>query len=402
MVLKFSGGVKPQVQSKILFKPFGKTGGAFRVGFPVGESAKISVSVGEQVARGAFLAFDGEAPIYSSVSGVFEGVFEKDGKRFLVVENDDTNRELKLFSPEMRAITDMDGSYISERARELSVSDSRSGRALFRLIDESRDKCGALVIDCTDPDPRSASVARICVEKAKSIVGGAKLLLHAVGASRCIFVIGKKRRDAFDSILGFANDKNLFGFAVLEEKYPFADEIIIHTLFGTDLEVGQSPLDLGILPVGAETVCALYDSFLNGVPHLDRYLTVCDGDGNGFNLRVPKGVSVESLVLGAKLEAENRVTVENSLVSGEIASEFISDGTRCIISADKTKKPTAECIFCGKCVSVCPVGLFPFRASVGDTKNLKKHCIACGCCEYVCPSGIELLSLIKNNTEVES
>jgi Na+-translocating ferredoxin:NAD+ oxidoreductase RnfC subunit len=197
MVLKFSGGVKPQVQSKILFKPFEKTGGNFRVGFPVGESAKISVSVGEQVARGAFLAFDGEAPIYSSVSGVFEGIFEKDGKRYLTVKNDDTNREQKLFFPETRAITDMDGSYISEKARELSVTDSRSGRALFRLIDESRDLCETLVIDCTDPDPRSASVARICVEKAKSIVGGAKLLLHAVGASRCIFVIGKKRRFAF-------------------------------------------------------------------------------------------------------------------------------------------------------------------------------------------------------------
>ncbi len=59
-------------------------------------------------------------------------------------------------------------------------------------------------------------------------------------------------------------------------------------------------------------------------------------------------------------------------------------------------KSVAEgpCIRCGKCVSVCPIGLNPYQMKVAaDQDKLdaaeKLHvmdCILCGCCSYECPS----------------
>lgn len=47
-------------------------------------------------------------------------------------------------------------------------------------------------------------------------------------------------------------------------------------------------------------------------------------------------------------------------------------------------KISSECIKCGACVSVCPVGAI----SEGDAQyNIDEQCIDCGSCAAVCPVG---------------
>ena len=63
-----------------------------------------------------------------------------------------------------------------------------------------------------------------------------------------------------------------------------------------------------------------------------------------------------------------------------------------------------NCISCGACVDVCPMGLLPLYFekyySDGKIKKLLRlnidSCIECGACEYACPSRVPLISSIKN------
>jgi electron transport complex protein RnfC len=65
--------------------------------------------------------------------------------------------------------------------------------------------------------------------------------------------------------------------------------------------------------------------------------------------------------------------------------------------------PTRACIRCGRCVSVCPMGLEPIllaqyaERSMWDEAeaNIIMDCMECGSCHYTCPSGRPLLDFIR-------
>jgi electron transport complex protein RnfC len=62
-----------------------------------------------------------------------------------------------------------------------------------------------------------------------------------------------------------------------------------------------------------------------------------------------------------------------------------------------------NCIRCGRCVSVCPMGIEPYlvknMAVVKMYEELQKErvldCIECGSCAYTCPAGEPLLDYIR-------
>ncbi len=397
MVLKFSGGVKLSEQSKITDAPFLKTVGNCRVGIEVQGKTALAFREGDFVSRGTHLANMDNTPIFAPVAGVFEGVIESNGRKYLVIKNSGETDEVRLFNPETKPISEMDFEYITERARLLSIFDSRSGNPLWKMLKNAESKIHTVVIDCTETDPLSATNAKLCSEKSKSLLGGAKLILKALNASKAVFAIENNKKKATKSLSENINDENLCSVALLDRKYPYTDVSIVRALFVTDIAFDETAVDKGVFIVGAETAIAIFDAFLEGMPQLERYITVCDEKGNGFNLKVPKGVAVEPLIISAKFKSETTFSVINSRINGYIATRFLSENARTVISVEKKERPIFDCISCGKCVSVCPVGLHPYRIVGKDDETLTKHCIACGACEYVCDSNIPLLKMIKTD-----
>jgi electron transport complex protein RnfC len=76
-----------------------------------------------------------------------------------------------------------------------------------------------------------------------------------------------------------------------------------------------------------------------------------------------------------------------------------------LLLTDKETRRGVEgnCIRCGKCVDVCPMGLEPYllnrlsRANrLEDLEvNMVHDCIECGSCMYSCPANIPLLDTIR-------
>lgn len=402
MILNFPGGVRPNERTIFGKQKIKYIDSCSAVCIEAAEDAEPQTAPGAQVAKGALIGSSGGTPVYSSVSGIFRGIAEISGGRYFVVINNNSQDRESIFEPECRPLTQMTREDIIESAKKLSVIDSRSGMPLWKLIDPVK-KYRRVVIDCTESDPKSAVNYRLCLEKAKSVVGGAKILLQATGALKCVFAMEHYRNAAFDALAKYAPDEKLFAAAMLEEKYPYGDRAIMSALYLKTLRPNETPADHGVLIVGVETACALFDSMASGVPQLNRYISYCGETlAGGGNLCVPRGMTLHDLnELWGGLR-KGVILVENSLLSGSPFKGAVKDKTRSVIAVMPEKKPRSTCISCGKCVSACPVKLFPKDVLSGNSKKLKDACVACGACQYICPSGIPLLELIKSNKPQKS
>jgi len=80
-----------------------------------------------------------------------------------------------------------------------------------------------------------------------------------------------------------------------------------------------------------------------------------------------------------------------------------TNGLLVIPAEDSKREKIRECIRCAKCVSVCPVGLEPYklmtlveRSQYDDVVEEKiDYCMECGSCSFVCPSYRPLLDYIR-------
>ncbi len=396
MILRFPGGARPDERTRIGKKPIENITDCSAVCIEAFDDFGIVAKEGETVDRGSLIGENAGTPVFAPVAGKFNGVAEIGGRKYFVIINSGEKGEKRLFAPESRSLTQMTTDDIIECAQKFGIIDTRSGRPLWEILEEAGNKCRRLIIDCTEPDAESAINYRLCIEKAKSLIGGAKVLLRSTGALKCVFAAEHYRKAAFGSLLEFANDEKLFAMAELDEKYPFNDFTLMYALYVKPLLRNETPLDYGVCIIGAETAITFYDAMVNGTPFLDRYVSVC---GNGLehtgNFKVPRGITMHDLVEVRKAAKKSRTLVANSRLTGNVAQGALSDSTRAVISLlPKTKKRTA-CISCGKCAEACPVKLIPSDILSDKNGKLRKYCISCGACEFVCPSGIPLLSLIN-------
>jgi electron transport complex protein RnfC len=402
MILDFPGGARPTVRTKLGKKKIDIHESCSAVCLNAADDATVSAKAGTTVLRGALLGTSDGTPVYSPISGVFRGVLNLEGKNYFTIVADGLDAEERIFEPESRALTELTREDIIESARKFAIVDTRSGMPLWKLLTLCKDSCKRLVIDCTETDPESAINYRLGIEYAREIVCGAKILVRATGALRCVFAAEYYRNAAFAEFNRYAGDDSLFVTAQLEEKYPYGDRALMYALYVKTLKKGQTALDEGVLIVAPETAIALYCAMLNGMPQLDRFITVCgEGIDKGGNFRFPRGITLHD-ISGICGGIENKhFFIENSLLNGAPVTSAVCDSTHALIAAKPQRKKRTECISCARCAEVCPVKLIPRDVLAGDVERLQSFCVSCGACQYICPSGIPLMDLIYPQKEAK-
>lgn len=402
MILNFPGGVNPEQRSLYRKQKIKYIDSVPAVCIHVPENATAEIIPAETVAKGAFLGKIDGTPVYSPLSGIFKGVATLGGEKFLVVVSDGSFNEEAPYPAETRPLTELTKKDITDLARRYAIIDSRSGEPLWKML-QALNKCRRLVVDCTESDPASAINYRLCAEKAKSAVGGAKILIQATGALKCVFAFEHYRKSCYNYLSDFATDEKLFVPAPMAEKYPYGDRALMAALYLTELKPLEKAADYGVFIVGIETVCALYDAIVSGIPQLGRYISFCGGNAlNGGNFYVPNGTTIRDLSILSDYGKSEELLVENSTLSGDVTRSAIKNSTRAIIAVKPRKKPRATCIYCSRCADACPMKLNPREVLTAKSEILTKLCISCGACDFTCPAGIPLMSLINTKEEQEN
>jgi electron transport complex protein RnfC len=270
-----------------------------------------------------------------------------------------------------------------------------------------------LVIRCVFDDPWLASDYVLCRERARAIAEGAAITARTCRVSRIIYAISYSERELAKELLSHGGKWGIPASAVLVgSRYPQRNhrelELVLRN-YGK-----KEGLELGSLFIlGPATLSAVFDAVKMRKPVLERYITV-----GGSAVKKPQVMKVrigtrigevfaecggftgtpKRIAIGSPLLGRPVLDFDEPIIKTSFAVFALLEGSR--------RGRQENCISCGECRSVCPVGLDPEelykRTQIearGDlfrplTPSRANECHGCSCCEVVCPSRLPLSTAI--------
>ena len=292
------------------------------------------------------------------------------------------------------------------------------GRPVSEIISSMRSapEPVTLVVRCVLDDPWLASDFVLCNERTAAIVEGAAITARTCRVSRIIFAISHKERALVDKFLSFGDKCALPLSAVLVgSKYPQRNNREIELVLKNYAK--KEGIELGSLLVfGPATLAAIYDAVKLRKPVLERFITV-----GGSAIKTPQVMKVRigkrigdifaecggfkgtprRIATGSPLLGQLLADLDEPVIKTSYAIFALLEGRR--------RETRSNCINCGECRNVCPLGLDPeelykkalfgrvSNLSLGISFELSEECHACGCCEIVCPSHLPLSTVILSH-----
>ena len=175
------------------------------------------------------------------------------------------------------------------------------------------------------------------------------------------------------------------------------ERFLVEETLGRKVPRGCRPTDVGVLVLNLQTVRALYYAVFEDQPLTQRVITV-DGDAikRPGNYLVPIGAKVGDILKYCGWdESISKQLIIGGPMMGDIADENTSvtagtGGVLALTSAQTTTVENNPCIRCGRCLEVCPLGLWAGQMERNPSSDLLA-CIACGACQFVCPAQRSIL-----------
>ena len=377
------------------------------------------VKIGDKVLRGQKIA-DSDAfmssPIHSSVSGTVKKIDDilvpfMGNVKVVFIENDeeytwDTLEKI----PKWEVASSSD---LLKLIREKGIVGI--GGAAFpthiKLNPPSDTKVDTLLLNGAECEPYLNSDNRLMLENPDSIVKGVKIIQKILGVSKAIIGIEENKPEAIEKMKKAAKNTGI-EVVPLHTKYPQGGEKqLIKALTNREVPSGKLPSAVGVVVQNTGTAAAIYEGVVNGVPLIEKIVTVSGkAIKESKNVRVAIGTpfsaildfcgverdKIDKLVVGGPMMGIAQFSEETPVVKG-------TSGVLALTTEETNPYDPRPCISCGKCVTVCPMGLSPLMfakiATYEQWENLNQYslmdCIECGSCSYTCPANRPLTESIK-------
>lgn len=269
-----------------------------------------------------------------------------------------------------------------------------------------------LVINGVECEPYLTADHRLMLEKADEMLIGISILMKGLEVNKAIIGIENNKLDAIKHLTEKAKKYQGIEVQALKVQYPQGGEKqLIDAVLGREVPSGGLPIDVGVVVNNVGTALAVYDAVQKNKPLFERVVTITGKNltqtGN-YMCRIGTPIS-ELIKANGELPENTKKVINGGPMMGKALNNLdapIVKGTSGIVtfSEEESTRPEAvNCIRCGKCVSVCPMGLEPYLLSVLGRKNMFEEaendkimdCIECGSCMYICPSARPLLDYIR-------
>ena len=335
------------------------------------------------------------------------------------IENDGADRLHESVRPFNKKINETSAGEIIDIIRQAGIAD-------YAKIQSAAGRVSTLIINGAESDPFVTAAHRLMLEQPELIINGSKILLKVLGLKKCVIATEDNKLNAAGSLNAAAKKSKMTEIKILKAKYPQSGERqIIYALTGKEVAADKQPADRGCVVVGAETAAAICRVFTEGMPLIDRVVTV-DGDciTAPKNLRVPIGTPISALIEYCGLKKSPGRIIMGGAMTGisliDINTPVVRDTSAILVfSYEKIRKNNRKtsdndmrvCIRCGRCAESCPMYLQPlylvmFAQYTNENENGNENiesfeeygiasCTECGCCQYICPSGVPVTEHIR-------
>jgi electron transport complex protein RnfC len=290
------------------------------------------------------------------------------------------------------------------------VEMENSGRPLSDMISAIRKESEkiTLVVRCVFDDPWLAADYALCNERLQAVVEGAAIVAKACfKTAQIIFAVSSHEKELGERLMQEAGKWDIQPILVLTGcRYPQRNKRELELALRIfEKKEGQK---LGsFLILSPAVFAAAHDAVKHKRPILDRYVAV---GGSAVRhpqvLKVRIGTRIGELIeqCGGFVEAPYRIAAGSPLSGREIMylDEPVRKNCYAIIAMSKSQAASGgqqNCINCGECRTVCPMGLDPQYIykrirTLGKGNAESAGCHGCGCCKLVCPSALLLTETI--------
>lgn len=389
----------------------------------IGIPSEIIVERKEKVKKGQIIAKSGgyvSSNIHTPVAGTvtkLDMIIDSSGyKKQCIVIRTDQKDESNFENKEFELIRD-----INQSPQEIlqHVSDYGIvglGGATFpshvKLNIKEDKKIDCLLINGVECEPYLTADHRLMLEKADEIIVGIQILMFALHIESAIIGIENNKKDAIKVLAKACKHDNRIKVAALQVKYPQGSEKqLIKAILKREVPINGLPMDVGVIVHNVGTIYAIYQAIQHNQPLTERVVTVTGKNINeASNFWVKIGTPIKDLIeeVGGLPEGTRKIINGGPMMGKAIKNTDVpitkgTSGILVISEEEASRKEAKNCIRCGECVFVCPMGLEPHLLMNLSEKGMYKKasaediltCIECGSCSYVCPSHRPLLDYIR-------
>jgi electron transport complex protein RnfC len=378
---------------------------------------KDKVEVGQVIAKsGGFVSSNIHAPVAGTVTKLDMIIDTRGYKQQCIVIRTDQKNESNFQDADLPLVAEisLEPEEILRRISDFGIVGL--GGATFpshvKLNIKKDRKLDCLIINGVECEPYLTADHRLMLEKGEEIMVGIRILMHALHVERAIIGIENNKRDAIENFKKLAAGDPGIQIAALKVKYPQGGEKqLVRALLKREVPKNGLPLDVGVVVHNVGTIFAIYQAVQHNRPLMERVVTVTGkklGDPSNFWVRIGTPISELIEAVGG-IPEDTRKIVSGGPMMGKALKSMdvpVTKGTSgiLVISEDEASRGTPKnCIRCGECVDVCPMGLEPHLLMNLSEKGMYEKaaqedimtCIECGSCSYVCPSHRPLLDYIR-------
>lgn len=389
----------------------------------IGAPANVIVAKGDYVKTGQVIATGKgfvSSNIHSSVSGKInriDTIVDSSGYKqtaiIIDVEGDEWIETIDKHSEIVTEIS-MSSEEIIKRCSDSGIVGM--GGAAFPLhvkltVPEGK-KCDLLIINGVECEPYLTADHRLMLEKGKEVLIGISILMKALKVDKAMVGIEKNKIDAIEHLTELASGFKGITIHALKIKYPQgAEKQLIKALLKREVPMGHLPLDVGAVVQNVATAYAVYEAVQKNKPLFERVVTVTGKSlTNPGNFLVRTGTPMSKLIdaAGGLPEDTGKIISGGPMMGKAVVNTTVPvvKGTSGIVLFKKEESKREEvkpCIRCGKCVSVCALGLEPFLLMKLSEKGMFEKaeiegitgCMECGSCVFSCPAGRPILDYVR-------
>ena len=272
----------------------------------------------------------------------------------------------------------------------------------IKLSPREGQHCETILVNGAECETHLTADHRLMLENSDRIVDGVRAAMRAVNAKEGIIAIEDNKPDAIEAMIKACHGRENVRVQVMRTKYPQGGEKqLIEACVGKQVPSGKLPLDVSVVVLNVGTCAAIADAIIDGKPLIERITTVTGGVRQPANLLLRIGTITEDVIghCGGFAVTPGKVCFGGAMTGLCLSNVTMSmaKSTNGIVVYSEEEAASVEedaCIRCGKCVSVCPIGLNPFEiklaADKDDMEKAKKlnvmDCVLCGCCSFECPA----------------